>query len=622
MHLLSIAPAAAFSFLCSTALAQGVFVDLTAVSGLSVVGPVEQSAFGAGARGVAAGDFDLDGDLDLIVPGLGTTPIRYFANDGTAVFTERTAHANLPLSQDTIGMTVADWDNDGDPDLFIGRATGSELYDNDGTGRFTVLTGPGFNLSAGVITYGCSFGDFDNDGWLDLVTVVWDPLVPNHFYRNNGDGTGFTRMPASAGLDEISATLAIIWLDYNEDGWLDVYTVNDKGMYVQPNAMYRNNGDGTFTDVSIQTNSSAAMWAMGADFVDVFNDGGQDIYITDGPPDHKFLIWDETIGQYWHAEYALGMWGGTDGWACEWFDYNNDGWQDLYVTHEDVWNSLFRNPGLPISRTNPIPWADIAYVVNAHSELRNQACVIIADFDNDGRDDSLQVFRDYPTPGPSLQLLMNYCLAENWIRFDPEGVISNRDGIGAKIRLWANDLKQFQTVRNAVGFASATDQRVHFGVGPVNTVDRVEVIWPSGQFQILKNLPVNQDMVLREPVLEHVGNSAAGVTTTIQFDSQGDAGLLYGIALSLTPGQFPLPGGRLLPIIPDALTWASLAQGNWLAPNSVGVVSASGTGSTPLQIPNDPVAAGLVFQCTAVTFDATEPGQIRNILSPITITVQ
>ena len=176
-------------------------------------------------------------------------------------------------------------------------ATGSELYDNDGTGRFTVLTGPGFNLSAGVITYGCSFGDFDNDGWLDLVSVVWDPLVPNHFYRNNGDGTGFTRMPASAGLDEISATLAIIWLDYNEDGWLDVYTVNDKGMYVQPNAMYRNNGDGTFTDVSIQTNSAAAMWAMGADFVDVFNDGGQDIYITDGPPDHKFLIWDETIGQ-------------------------------------------------------------------------------------------------------------------------------------------------------------------------------------------------------------------------------------------------------------------------------------------------------------------------------------
>ena len=600
---------AAVWILCPAAAAQGIFVDLTTVSGLSVVGPVEQSAFGAGARGVATADFDLDGDLDLIVPGTGLTPIRYFTNNGAAIFTENTASANLPLSQDTIGMSVADHDNDGDPDLFIARATGSELYQNDGTGRFTLMVGPGFNLNAGVITYGASWGDFDNDGWLDLILVVWDPIVPNHFYRNNGDGTGFTRMPASAGLDEISATLAILWLDYDEDGWLDVYTVNDKGMYVQPNALYRNNGDGTFTDVSLQTNAAV-------------NDGGQDIYITDGPPDHKFLVWDETVGQYWHAEYALGMQGGTDGWACEFFDYNNDGWQDLYVTHEDVWNSLFRNPGFPVNQSNPAQWPDIAPVVNAQADLRNQACVVIADFDNDGRDDALQVFRDWPTPGRALQLLMNHCLAGNWIRFDPEGIASNRDGIGARIRVQANGMTQYQTVRNGVGFASATDQRVHFGIGSATTVDRVEVIWPSGQRQILKGLGVNQTIVLQEPAYYHIGSSSVGTTTTLQFTSKGDVGLLYAMPLSFTPGAFPLPSGRLLPIVPDALTWPALAQGNWLAPAAVGFVSAAGMGSTPLQMPNDPIVSGLVMHSTAVTFDSGEPDEMRNILPAITIMVQ
>ncbi len=588
--------------------AQG-FVDITSTSGVAVTNhPIPPGAHG---RGGCSADFDADGDLDLILPQLGGHPILYFENNGDGTFVDRTAQANLPASLDTISLSAADYDNDGDTDLFIGRMTSDSLYENDGTGSFTDRTA-WIGGGSPHPTYGASFGDFDNDGWLDMALSVWSPNVTNLVFHNQG-GTGFQEIGSGLGLNEVSMTFVCLWMDYDDDGQLDLYTVNDKGSLLHPNAMYRNTGGQLFIDVAPTIGADAAIFSMGGDFLDAFNDGGEDIYVTDAAPDHLFLVWDEVNSVYTEEQATFGVHGGLgyNGWGCEFVDYDNDGWQDIHYVDEDQPNPLYRNPGQPV--TAGAPWPNLTLPLGLGNG-RNQATMVLADFDNDGRVDVLNMYRDAPNPGPGVEIYRNEVAAGNWIRFRTVGTTSNRDGFGAKIRVFAGGLVQNQTRRHGVGLAGTSDHRVHFGLGTASTVDRVEVRWPSGQTQLLTDVPANQDVVLIEPSFDIIGPIALGTTSVLSLDVQGDEGSTYAMPLSATPGSTTLPSGRSIPLSFDLLSAATLVIGNAVTPTGVGTLDATGHGQTGLIVPSSPALSGLTFYTTALTIDSSEPESIRTIL--------
>ena len=211
----------------------------------------------------------------------------------------------------------------------------------------------GVNVSAGYYKMpDLTKSDFDRDGWLDLYLgnrLAANGISPgaNRLYRNTGGGH-CVDVTATSGCSGNSLTLACAFFDYNEDGWPDLFEVSEKGWHI-PNELYRNNGDGTFTPVATSVNANIAINGMGIDFVDAFNDGGLDFYCTDGPPDHLFQIWDPVLQAYTVATSTYGLEGGGIGWSCNFFDYNNDGWQDLYVVQEVAPNLLFENPGTAAS---------------------------------------------------------------------------------------------------------------------------------------------------------------------------------------------------------------------------------------------------------------------------------
>ncbi len=582
------------------------FVDRTAAANLVI-----PTADCLDSRGAATADFDGDGDLDIVVPGYQSGVFRYFQNDGTGAFVDSTATANLGPSDLAHCFACGDIDNDGDQDLFVGGAGPDKLFLNDGSGVFTEVASQ-FGVGSPSDTYGATFGDYDRDGDLDLYLAVHN-YATNLLFRNEG-GAGFTDVTVSAGLQYFDEhSFVAFWIDYDEDGWLDLYTINTKGMISTPNRMLRNNGDGTFSDIGVAVGAQIGIDGMGGDFADVFNDGGSDIYATDVPPDHVFLVWDAAAGVFTHEQATFGLDGGWIGWACHFVDFDNDAWPDLYVVNEGYTNQLFRNPAQPVGAATP--WSDVtaAWSIGGVA-TRGQHSVCVGDFDEDGRQDVLEVFADGPNPNPGIVLRQNLVPAGNWLRVDTVGTVSNRDGQGAKLRLTAGGVTQYQCVRSGVGFMSASDTRVHFGLGASTVADRLEIEWPSGQVQVLSNVVANQNLSVVEPSFRHVGALALGSTSSLEMQSRFDAGLGFAIAVSLDGTPTSLPSGRVIPIGFDDVTAAALMPGNPLTPTPVGFLDSLGAAQTSFILPNDANLSGLVVHATALSLDAGAPEAIRTIL--------
>ncbi|MDA0375491.1 MAG: VCBS repeat-containing protein, partial [Planctomycetota bacterium] len=321
------------------------FVDKTGSLGIGSI-PHTTAAYGAG---LACADFDGDGDVDLLVPSAAGQPIVYLRNDGAQGFTDASATAGLGLSVQPTAVAVADFDNDGDADCVVANwRSPLQFFVNDGTGRFadqaTML-----RITRPSSAWSLSFGDYDRDGFVDLYVgnrelASTSSGEPNFLYRNLG-GTRFTDVAPRAGVDHIGLTYAAPFFDYNEDGWPDLFIANDKGALGVPNTIYGNNGDGTFSDVGPNLNATQAIDGMGVDFVDVFCDGEVVVFCTDSPADHLFLQWNPASGRYVDDTYTFGMTGLGVGWATQWFDSDNDGWQDLFIVHNGLPNQLLRHPG-------------------------------------------------------------------------------------------------------------------------------------------------------------------------------------------------------------------------------------------------------------------------------------
>ena len=496
--------------------------------------------------GVAWMDYDNDGWMDaFIVNGSrlegfekGKEPRNYlFRNSKNGTLSEITEKAGLVRTGWGQGVCAGDYDNDGWTDLYLTYYGHDVLYRNNGNGTFTDVTKKA-GVSKDGIRWGtgCAFLDYDLDGDLDLFVANYIDFDPNTgptpgsnlycqwkgipvscgprglkagtniLYRNNGDGR-FTDVTESSGIGKPSGHYAFtaLTLDSNNDRFPDIYVACDSS----PNILYRNNGNGTFTDVA-PTNGTAynedgkEQAGMGADVGDYDGDGFLDIVKTNFVDDTSTLYRNNGNGTFSDATKGAGLGINTKhlGWGVTFFDFDNDTWPDIFIANGHVYPEVQgKDIGDEYRQGKILYWnkgngrfEDItSYAGEALKLPKSSRGIALADYDNDGIVEILvSNLEDRP------QLLKNVGKTKNWLSVALIGTRSNFNGIGAEVTLVTGNRKQIQEVRSGGHYQSQSDFRLHFGLGMVQKVDRIEILWPSGIRESLANIPPNQFLTIKE----------------------------------------------------------------------------------------------------------------------------
>ena len=480
-----------------------------------VAAPLGVAALSRG-RGSAWGDYDGDGDADLFTVGI-RDPHHLYRNNGDGTFTDVTEEAGLIDPRGGWASLFFDYDRDGDLDLYVTRdgwrgVAANSLYRNNGDGTFTDVAVP-----AGVAGQSDSFtatlGDFDNDGWIDIYVangVSEAGGAPNALYRNNGDGT-FTDVAMAAGVANHGRSIGSGFGDYNNDGWLDLFVINMDG----PNALYRNNGDGTFTDVTVDAGIQAPHDGFVGFFFDYDNDGWLDLFATgwtenmeevlrsaiSGKPSQEknrlALYRNNRNGTFTDVTDAAGLARTYGAMAAQFGDIDNDGFLDIYLgtgappmdTYEP--NKLFWNTG----KGTFLDITDSAGVGN----LGKGHGATFADYDNDG---DLDLYA--PIGGAMFgdrqpnSLYRNEGTPYHWLKIKLIGTRSNRDAIGARVSVTTAQATRYQTLMGGSGFGSSNDPVLHFGLGTETQVDTITIRWPSGLVQQVTEVRADQLLVFTE----------------------------------------------------------------------------------------------------------------------------
>lgn len=527
------------------------FEDITAKSGLNFAAATGDTANKNQPQtmlaGVALLDYDNDGYLDVYLVGGAAIPSlvkespvywnRLFHNNHDGTFTDVTEKAGLAGAGYGSGVAVGDYDNDGFPDIFLANVTGNQLFHNNGDGTFTDVTEKAGLAGAkldGKKMWSAAAGwfDYNNDGLLDLFVVNYTKWEVNHdppcmvragvrgfchpeyytplhntLYRNNGDGT-FTDVSVETGIAQHSGKgMGVAFADYDGDGYLDVFVAND----TTPNFLFHNLKGKKFEEVALDADvayspNGVALSGMGVDFRDVNNDGLPDIWHTAVERQEFPLYINRGHGEFADVTSATGLGKTTEmsGWGNGIFDFDNDGWKDLFVARSNVLDNISEfNP----SRTYPEPNSVFRNLGNGKFEDVSQSAgpdfqlaapyrgVAFGDLDNDGRIDMVVSVLNGPA-----RILHNVTQNKNhWILLKLVGTKSNRMGIGAQIRLTTEDgASQWNEVTTAVGYASSSDSRVHFGLGANQRIREIEIRWPSGIKQIVHDPPVDRVVTIQE----------------------------------------------------------------------------------------------------------------------------
>ncbi len=468
-----------------------------------------------GGRGSAWGDYDADGDLDIVAVGT-YQPHALYRNNGDGTFTNVAKEARLADPRGGWGSLFADYNNDGYPDLYITRggwsgAADNTLYHNNGDGTFTDVTRRA-GVRAPQSSFCAAWADYDNDGYLDLYIAngVISDGAANVLYRNNGDGT-FTDTAEEAGVAHTGSSLGTAWGDYNKDGHIDLHVVN----YAEQNILYQNNGDGTFTNVTSKTGMDLNITdPFVTFFLDYDNDADLDIFISNSGAylsfilsqlkgkasherDRQVLYRNNGDGTFTDVTEASGLYQAFGAMGANFGDVNGDGNLDIYLATGAPQmgrlerDALFQNNG-------DGTFTDTTFDLGL-GNLGKGHGVTFGDADADG-DQDIYVSVGGAFIGdqwPNL-FYQNQGPPSNWLTVTPVGVKSNRDGIGARVTVTVGDRKLYREVSGGCGFGSTNSIPLEIGLGDVTQVDRLEIVWPSGQVDTYENLSVNQAFVATE----------------------------------------------------------------------------------------------------------------------------
>ena len=525
------------------------FVDVTVAAGINFrhVNGAEGSYHLPETLGAGGAFFDADNDgyLDIYLVNSGyweksssakQVLSALYRNGGDGTFTEITASAGVGNRGNYgQGAACADYNNDGNVDLYVTNFGANVLYHNNGDGTFADVThlagvgDPGWSSSA-------TFLDYNRDGFLDLFVVNYlvysldvpylpcgegethtycHPSLfegaPDKLYRNNGDGT-FTDVSQEAGIGGIGGMfhgkgLGVVSADFNNDGSPDLYVANDDTR----NDFFYNNGDGTFSEISLLAGcaysfNGIAQAGMGVATDDYNGDGWLDIFVTNLSYETNALYRNNGDGTFTDVIYEAHL--GKEsflsvGFGTGFFDADNDGWRDIFIANghiidniEDTHDVLtYRQPDQLFRNRGDNTFQEISE--NAGSYFQRAAVsrgALFGDYDNDGDTDLLVT----QSNGPVTLLRNENATQHNWIRIKTVGVISSRDGIGTRVTLTVGGRTQVQEVNPGASYLSSHDARLHFGLGSNATVDRLELRWQSGVRQVFENLPANREHIIAE----------------------------------------------------------------------------------------------------------------------------
>lgn len=496
--------------------------------------------------GVCWFDYDNDGYVDLYLvngatleylqgrKGSSRPPNYLFRNNRDGTFRDVTRSAGVPGTGWGFGCVAADYDNDGDTDLFITNFGPNVLYRNNGNGTFSDVTQPAGVGGGDVWHTGAAFADYDNDGYLDLYVAGYlefdvrkprapagctyqglpvkacgprgFPGAPDALYQNLGNGA-FQDVTAAAGVvdRDLYYGFAVIFDDLTGDGLPDIFVANDS----HPNYLYRNKGGGKFEDIGVVAGVAYSLNGkehsnMGVAAADYDNNGLVDLFITTFADDNYALFRNDGKGFFTDVSYPSGIGEATIpwlGWATFFLDYNNDGWKDLFAVNGHVYPEVdaagreqYRQPLQIFRNMGNRRFQDVSSEAGLNRlPKRSGRGGAFCDYDNDGGVDIVvSNIDDRPS------LLRNAGgNRSNWLLLKLVGTASNRDGIGGRVKVTAGELTQYDHVRAGGSFLSSNDIRLHFGLGAAARAD-VEVRWPSGRVESLTGLPANSLMEIRE----------------------------------------------------------------------------------------------------------------------------
>ena len=448
-------------------------------------------------NGLAFGDYNNDGDIDIYVFNNGAN--KFYRNEGqpTRDFSVVTVTANVANSGDGSGPAFVDYNNDGFVDLFLANYGSKVLFQNNGDNTYSDVSA-GSGITNTSTTNGYAFGDYDNDGYLDLYLANW--TAPDVLYKNSGPPEWtFNDVTSSAGITHNGNGHGCIFLDFDNDHDLDIYVTD----YNYENILYQNNGDGTFTNVAAARGVNYGSRCRGVTCGDYDNDGDLDIYITRGRYNYTIsnVLYRNNGAPDWNFSemtIAAGVGHGGDGTLSVFGDYDNDGDLDIYVgnswQHPTPENVLYRNNG-------DGTFTDVAPPEGVTAPTSCPAANFI-DYNNDGFLDIYAVNNQ----GANI-LYKNNGNNNNWLKLKMVGTISNRDGIGARITVVSGSLRQTQEVNgHNPGYHSFCNQPLHFGLDSYANVDTIIVDWPCGVRQILTNCGNNQLLTITEPSSDDYGD--------------------------------------------------------------------------------------------------------------------
>ncbi|MGI9168074.1 MAG: CRTAC1 family protein [Pyrinomonadaceae bacterium] len=537
------------------------FVDITEQAGITfkhISSPEKRYIVESMSGGVALLDYDNDGYQDIyfvnsltvdLLRANGKTRSALYRNNGDGRFTDVTARAGVGDIGWGMGVAVGDYNNDGFEDLYVTCVGPNHLLKNNGNGTFSDVT-----KTAGVgdprWSAGASFVDYDHDGRLDLFVanyVAFDfkklpefgksrlcqykgipvqcgprglPGDGDSLYHNNGDGT-FTDVTKKAGVSDPNGFygMGVICSDFDEDGLVDIYVANDS----TPSFLYHNSGDGTFKEIGFNSGTAvnengSEQGSMGVTVGDYDHDGRFDIFKTNFDDDYNTLYHNDGRNSFTDVSYAAKIAAVSlpyVGWGTKFFDYDNDGWVDLFVANGHVYPQIptYLQRNFVHTNNRDGTFTELAMQLGApFSEKRAGRGVAFGDIDNDGDVDLVLNNLD----GAASVLRNDGGNGNKSVLLKLVGVKSNRGGIGARVKIVAGDLTQIDEVRSGDSYISQSDLRLHFGLEKRTRIDLIEVRWPSGVVDKVENAKMSKILTIKEGlgIIDQKDFKPAAIVTT------------------------------------------------------------------------------------------------------------